>query len=102
FMASMAETVGGLSILFGFLTPLGAAAVISSMVVAIVKVHWPKVFAQDGGFELPLVYIASVTAFALVGPGFYSLDGALGIRFATPLVFLVAVALALVGDVIAL
>src|SRR4051794_7422174 len=42
FMSSAGEFFGGVMLVFGFLTPVGAALVIGSMLVAIAKVHGPK------------------------------------------------------------
>jgi len=76
-LAGLSETVGGLLIAAGLATPLGAAAVIGVMAAAAVFVHGRQgLFAQNGGFELPLIYAAAAVAFT--GPGVYSLDHALG------------------------
>lgn len=78
-LAGLSETVGGLLIAAGLATPLGAAAVIGVMVAAAVFVHGRHgLFAQNGGFELPLIYAAAAAAIAFTGPGAYSLDHALG------------------------
>ena len=67
---------------FGLLTPLAAAGMIGVMIVAIVVAHWKVgffIFKPNQGWE----YCASiaVTAFviAMVGPGRWSLDHAIGI-----------------------
>ena len=73
-----AEAVGGLLLALGFLTPVGAAAVTGVMVTAIAVVHWQKgFFAQDGGYEFPLLLAVAAIAVAFAGPGQYSLDQAL-------------------------
>src|SRR5262245_19234513 len=41
-MLALVEVLGGLSLIFGFLTPIGAAVLLANMVVAAVKVHAPK------------------------------------------------------------
>jgi putative oxidoreductase len=75
---------GGLLLVLGLLHPLGSVAIAASMVTAIVAIHWSKgPWNENGGFELPLVYIGALTADALVGPGRYSLDGVLGIAVPT-------------------
>jgi putative oxidoreductase len=44
------------------------------------SVHWTKgLWAQNGGYELSLVYVTAATALAFTGPGAYSLDNALGL-----------------------
>lgn len=69
------ELVGGISILLGFFTPLGAAAIINNMVVAIWKVHGKNGFWNTKqGWELPGIIIASAVALALGGPGNISID----------------------------
>ena len=78
-VAGLSETVGGLLVAAGLATPLGAAALIGVMVAAAVFVHGRQgLFAQNGGFELPLIYAVAAAAIAFTGPGVYSLDHALG------------------------
>ena len=78
-LAGLAEWGGGLLLAFGFFGPVGAALVVSVMIVAIVAVHWPNGVLAQGGLELPLLYAAAAAALALTGPGAYSLDAALGL-----------------------
>ena len=86
--AGGAEFVGGLLIAVGLLGPLGPALVISTMIVAIATVHWSHgLFAQNGGFELPLLYAATAAALALIGYGAYSLDGALQLSWSDSVVW---------------
>ena len=48
--AGLAELIGGLLLAAGFLTPLGAAALVAVMLVAAVSVHFKGgYFAQSGG-----------------------------------------------------
>lgn len=76
----LAEAVGGLMIALGLLVPLAAALVIAVMVVATFSVHWSNgIWAQNGGFELPLTNIAVAVALAGAGAGELSLDAALGL-----------------------
>ena len=57
--AGVAETGGGALLVAGAATPLAASALTGSMTVAIAKVHGANgVWAQEGGYELPLVMIA--------------------------------------------
>jgi putative oxidoreductase len=75
------ETIGGVLLAFGFLTPLGAALVIAVMVVASLTAHRGKgLWSQNGGFELPLVMGTVAFALAGAGPGEWSLDYALGLE----------------------
>ncbi len=72
--AGWSEIVAGLLIAFGLFGPVGPALLISVMVVAF-AVHAPKgFFGQNGGFELPLTYMAVALVLALTGPGIYALD----------------------------
>jgi putative oxidoreductase len=87
FMAGMTEFGGGLSLLFGFLTPLGAAAIVGVMTTAALSAHWPKgLWNTNGGYELPLTYAIVAIAVAMTGPGAYSADARLGIVLSGPMV----------------
>jgi len=80
----LAELGGGLLFALGLLHPLGAVAIAASMVTAIIAIHLPKgPWNENGGFELPLVYIGVLAADALAGPGQYSVDAVLGINVPT-------------------
>ena len=82
-LAGVLELGGGLLIALGLLTPVGAAMLITVMVVAIATVHLPKgFFVSDGGFEYNLMIIASVAALAFTGAGAYSLDAVNGLELA--------------------
>jgi len=78
-VGGLTETVGGVLVLLGLLTPLGSALIVGMMVSAILAVHIDKgLWNSNGGIELPLVFIASATAIAF-SPGRYAIDGALGL-----------------------
>ena len=65
----LGEVGGGLSLAFGFLTPLGAAGALGAMVMAI-KTHWRKgFFGSKGGFEYPLTLLAMSVAIGVSGRG---------------------------------
>jgi putative oxidoreductase len=69
------ELVGGLLLALGFLTPLASAAVIGVMFNAVVGVHWHSgVWAQNGGYELPLLFGIAALTVGFTGPGQLSLD----------------------------
>ena len=79
-LAGLAEFVGGMLVVAGFLTPLAALALITVMVVAIVTVHLKNgFFAASGGYEFNLVLIAVAVVLLLVGSGAYGIDAALRI-----------------------
>lgn len=99
----LGEFGGGLSLAFGFLTPLGAAGAVGAMFMAIVKVHWKHGFwNRDHGLEFPLQLLASSLAIGLMGPGSYSLDTLFGIALPEVLLFGVLAVAALLVDVIGL
>ena len=76
-VGGLTETVGGVLVLLGLLTPLGSALIVGMMVAAILAVHIDKgVWNSNGGSELPLVFIACATAIAF-SPGRYAIDRAL-------------------------
>lgn len=79
-IAGSTEVVGGLLLATGFLTPLGAAMIIGTMINAVVTVQW-----QNGlwnGYEKDLLFATTAAALAFIGPGAYSLDDALDLTLA--------------------
>ncbi len=78
-LAGLAELVGGILVAVGFLTPLAAAALIVTMVVAALTVHIKNgFFAQTGGYEFNLALVGMALTLLLAGAGAFSLDAALG------------------------
>jgi putative oxidoreductase len=101
--AGIAETVGGLFLAAGFLTPAAAAAVVAVMLVAAVSVHVKKgFFVSNGGYEYTLVLGAAALALAFTGPGALSLDQALGISWSGEKWGLGALAAGLTGGAVPL
>lgn len=93
-LSALGEFLGGLGVLFGVLTPIAAAALIGSMAVAIIKVHWAKgFFNHDGGFEFPLLLAVTAFVIGLVGPGRYALGRWLGLRLPMPGTYIVVLVL---------
>ena len=81
-LAGLSEFGGGVLMVLGLLNPIGPLGAIGSMVMATVKVHSDKpIWVTEGGAELPVTNMAIATALMLNGPGKYSLDRALGIRW---------------------
>lgn len=95
------EFGGGLLFALGFFSPLGSLGIAASMLTAIAKVHWPKIWVTEGGIELPLVDLAVVVAVGVAGPGKVSVDGALGTGLPERLA-LIGIVLVLVGWIVAL
>ncbi len=79
-MATLSEFGGGLFVLLGLLTPLAAALIISTMLVAIYTVHWQNGFFNGNrGYEFNLSLIALAATLILTGAGLVSVDHLLGI-----------------------
>jgi putative oxidoreductase len=95
-LAGILELGGGLLFTLGMFTPLGSLGIGASMLTAIAKVHWPKLWVTEGGLELPLVNLAVVIAVGLIGPGVVSLDNAFGTAL-PPNVSFVGVGLIIAG-----
>jgi putative oxidoreductase len=100
-LAILGELGGGLSLAFGFLTPLGAAGALGAMVMAM-RSHWKNgFFGSRGGFEYPLTLAVAGVALGIAGPGRFSLDGLFGIALPVAVFGALAVA-ALVTDAVGL
>jgi putative oxidoreductase len=79
--AGASEFTGGVLTALGLLNPVGPAAAVGAMSMATAKAHWGKpIWVSSGGAELPLTNAAIALALAVVGPGKYSIDRALGIK----------------------
>lgn len=74
-LAGLGELVGGLLFAAGLLTPVGAALIVITMLVAIFTVHGKNGYwVTSNGFEYNLILIAIAVGVALTGPGEYALD----------------------------
>ena len=74
--AGLCETVGGLLLAFGFLTPLAGALLAIVMINAIGAVTLKRAFML--GSELEIAYLTVAVSLAATGPGRFSLDRAIG------------------------
>ena len=75
--AALSELIGGVLMLFGLLTRVGAFFLACTMFVAVVGVHWPAFFSSNKGFEYPLALLAMSLALLISGGGIASIDLAL-------------------------
>jgi putative oxidoreductase len=83
-LAATTEIGSGLLMAAGLLTPLAAAGMIGVMTVAIVVEHWRVgffIFLPNQGWEYCASIAVAAFVIAMVGPGRWSLDHALGIEW---------------------
>lgn len=74
YLAAFAEFIGGILLLSGIASEIGALMAVGVMIGAVFVVHWPHgYFAQNGGFEYPLNLIIFSLAIIIGGPGVYAL-----------------------------
>ncbi len=93
-VSALGELLGGLGLALGFLTPLAATALIGSMLMAIIKVHWPNgMWNTKGGVEFPLTLATVSFVVGLTGPGLYALDSALKLALPEPVTYVVLLVL---------
>ncbi len=71
--AAFAEFLGGILVLLGLLTRVGAFFIGMTMLVAVLGVHWPNFFAPKG-YEFPLALLAMAIALIIAGGGQASVD----------------------------
>ena len=101
--AGLAEFLGGLLLAIGLLTPLAATLIISVMFVAVATVHVKNGFFNSAqGYEYNLTLAAVALSLAIIGPGAFSVDSALGIPDAGPVWGLVALIAGIVGGALQL
>ena len=99
FLVTATETVAGIGLLLGLLTPLAACAVIAAMIDAWAVNVSAAAFWSDP-FDVPFMVAVGAAALLFVGPGGYSADARIfgrsevGVRVATGLL-VVAIAAAL-------
>ncbi|MNI03702.1 putative oxidoreductase MhqP [compost metagenome] len=74
-LAGLAELLGGLLFAAGLWTVLGAALIVVTMLMAIVKVHGQNGYwVTANGMEYNVALIAVAIGVALIGAGDFSLD----------------------------
>ena len=75
--AALSELLGGLLVLAGFLTRVGALSILFVMLVAVFGVHWSRGFFQPGGYEYAFTLALMCVSLLISGGGRFSLDDAL-------------------------
>ncbi|MFE7559303.1 DoxX family protein [Kitasatospora sp. NPDC057500] len=73
-VAGLTEAGGGIALAIGLLAPLAAAAILGTMINALVVTWSGSFFAMKGGAEYEYLLIAAAAALALTGPGRYAVD----------------------------
>ena len=71
--AAFAELIGGLLVVLGLFTRLGAFLIVCVMLTAICGVLWPKFFAPEG-MELAVAFLGIALALLVLGGGQLSVD----------------------------
>ena len=78
--AGLSEAAGGALLVLGLLTPLAAAMIMGTMIVASVSVHADNgLWATNGGYELPMTNGLVCCGLAFAGAGSWSIDDAANI-----------------------
>ncbi|MCX5379913.1 DoxX family membrane protein [Streptomyces sp. NBC_00091] len=72
-VAGLTETLGGLGLALGLLTPLAGAAVAGTMINAM-AVHGAGAFFAPKGMEYELLLATAAAALTLTGPGRHAVD----------------------------
>jgi putative oxidoreductase len=98
-LASISEIAAGVLIASGAGGPIGPALLVSVMGTAVGSVHLKKGFwAQNGGYELNVMYALAALLLAVEDHGRISIDGATGLReHARPMFGWLALAAAAAG-----
>ncbi|MBW5484385.1 DoxX family membrane protein [Streptomyces bambusae] len=96
-VAGLTETLGGLGLALGLLTPLAGAALVGTL-LNVLAVKGTGSFFAPKGVEYELLLTAAAAALTLTGPGRYAADRFLPVlRAARPLHGLLALLLAVVA-----
>ncbi|MET9201468.1 DoxX family membrane protein [Gordonia sp. NPDC003585] len=77
-LGALSETLGGAMVILGLLTPVGASAILGTMLIAAAYkttlAGGFSFFAAVGGVEYELTLAVAAAVIILTGPGLYSLD----------------------------
>ncbi|MFC9472461.1 DoxX family protein [Nocardia sp. NPDC056952] len=99
-LATVTENAAGLLLIVGLLTPFAAAAVVSTMTVALVTAHRGNgffIFRPGQGWEYTAVLAAMAVAVATLGPGRWSVDHLAGIAMDGAAPLMISVVLGVVS-----
>jgi putative oxidoreductase len=97
-VSGLGEFGGGLLLALGLLTPVGAALIIGTMLMAIATVHLTKGFWNTGGgYEYNVIILAAALALGLTGPGAYALDPRMALGLPQTELFSVSLVVVLMG-----
>lgn len=77
--AALSELIGGILLLLGLFTRLGAFVIACTMLTAIVGVHWPAFFGPTG-IEFALALLGGALSLLISGGGQASIDRLIGGR----------------------
>ena len=81
-LAGAGEFFGGLMLMFGLLTRVGAALNVVAMTVALFWVHFSQgFFLSNNGYEYALALLAATASLLVMGGGAWSVDSAAAKRF---------------------
>ena len=72
--AAFSEFLGGILVLTGLLTRVGAFFIAVTMLVAMFGVHWPNFFMSNRGIEFTLALLGMAVALVIAGGGQASVD----------------------------
>lgn len=75
--AAISEVLGGVLLLLGLLTRVGAFLILCTMLTAVVGVHWSGGFFAPRGIEYPLTLAAICITLLITGGGAASIDRSL-------------------------
>ena len=76
-LAALSELVGGLLVLIGLLTRVGAFLIACTMLTAMLGVHWGAFFMNNRGIEYTVALLGISLALLIAGGGQASVDAAL-------------------------
>ncbi|MEV5983282.1 DoxX family protein [Streptomyces sp. NPDC052114] len=72
-VAALTETLCGIGLVIGLLTPLAGAGIVGVM-LNVIAVKWGSGFFGPGGIEYELLLLIAAASLALTGPGRYAAD----------------------------